>query len=274
MHQFGELPPEIREQQELQIKFDSVLKGKFGMLIGGNFRSELAGIESVSIIPPELKEGQTEPESLNIVVWYKGKNEVERNVTMSLKNNGDFFGKLPPPLNKQITKEGLLREILQNYETIGLEQWVKVDFDIFPPGSREETEGTGGPKKDSMPSVIDPKRIAFIEQQQGFLFGFANSEKGGFDGYRAFVFRSFVFLEHPMTQNGAYFLEIPVIDQNEIPKDPQKIADWIKKQSWAEILRTGRMEARKKGASVRVHSGESWEKRMQDEIKERISALS
>lgn len=257
------------KQEGLREKFDRLLKGKFGLVSGIEWKSAVEGLDTVSLIPGPVANGKTAPELLYVIANFlvKGRRAHE---TFTLTKNGDLMNPVPRALKEQgVTREAIFREVLETLEQMDIGFWRKVGLDILPPGEggvlgdviEDEKKGGGGP------SVEDPRRLELVRSQRGALFGFTNPARGGFASYHAVVFPGFVLLEHPMTHNAAFFLDISSIDTDQ-PPTPEETEAWIRRQPWAPLLSKPRGEIRKQGVTVVEHKGK-WEDRLVAEIAKR-----
>lgn len=253
----------------LKERFDTLLRSKFGLVSGIQWKSAVKGLDTVSLIPGPVAKGKTAPELLYVIANFivKGRRTSE---TFTLTSNGELMNPVPRALKEQgVTREAIFSEVLDTLEKMDIGFWRKVGVDILPPGEggilgdviEEEVRGGGGP------SVVDPRRLELVRSQRGALFGFTNPARGGFASYHAVVFPDFVLLEHPKTHNAAFFLDIPSIGTDQ-PPSAEETEAWIRRQPWAPLLSKPRGEIRKQGVTVVEHKGK-WEDRLVAEISKR-----
>lgn len=254
-------------------QFDRVLKRKFGLVRGVSFRSDLPRVEAISVVPGPIKAGATAPETLYVIPYYVTPDGKERHETFTLTADGTLLAKLPKTFREQgISNDAVLREIIERFERLGLNSWRNVNIDILPPG--EWPGSVGGseaePKKGWYPPWVDDRRLEFIRTQKGFLFGFTNTDKGGFLSYHVAVFPTFLVLDHPETHNALFVLDIPPIDTAQLPQTEEETDEFVRHQPWAEWLVKSKGELKNHGGAAReVHSGD-WQVRVQALIDERM----
>ncbi|MDP3985743.1 MAG: hypothetical protein Q8P82_03180 [bacterium] len=255
-----------RSEDNLNADFRRVLEGKFGQVSGINFKSELAGIESISVLPPELRPNQTEPDALNIVVFYPGTRGIERSATFTLTKTGELFGKTPRDF--PVDRTAIFAEVVRDFERLGLDFWIDVDVDILPPGEWPAIDES--PPKEKASSVLDSRRLEFLRKHPAAYFGFKNPQQGGFQSYHGVVFPNFLILEHPETNNAAYFVDFPPITGS-VPDSARERRNWLMAQPWIRWLGSKtKRELREHGARALFHSGE-WMERMKERITERLN---
>jgi len=278
---FGELQShfeeqEAREKEDLQNEIKEALEGRLNTFPSGNFKTQIEGLESVSITRPDAKPGQ-EVTNLNIMpFWQNG----ERHSTFSLNAKGELTGKIPPALEKLgITKEQISRDVLHTIKTIDLDFFTHVDEKILPPGEWEKGLEKEKPKGvEARPRVVDPKRLEFMRNQEDVLFGF-DGINSGFRGYYGFVFKNFLALENAKTGNATYFFKFsePInVDPSvyrlppskRIP-EPQRAE--ILDKVWKPIAGQSKSKSLEAGAVSYWHpkvSDEEWEVKMSQKLAE------
>lgn len=271
----GTESPEEREKRELQAEFDETLKGKFDRLPSGlNFRSELPGVENITVTTPAR--GEKKMAYANVVYRPPG-SKAPRIFSYSISGDGRIMPGLSPGQRMpgelaDLPKEDVLREVLDDVKKLDLDFWVETDMDVAPPGEwpadKKEAGGEESrPKEEQLP--MDPKRLEFFRQQPGVLFGHV-TQKGGFKDYRVFFFPTFAVIEHPARENAAYFVDfaepLDATVGHEMTREEKVTA--VQKY-WPEELRRTKQEMRQRGDTYVVHQGE-WKERMQEEIDRRM----
>ncbi len=201
-------------KQERAEKYNALIKERMRELPPGmNFYSQIPGVESITIIKPE-KSG-----TLNVVVFYQTKEGRQKHETLSIGEKGELFGRIPADI--KASKEEILDEILNSIDKMGIDFWYAEPQKILNipdwPALPKEEEG----KELKRTIASDPRRVEFLRKQPDALFGFYGQE--GFLGYRGFVFRNFIVLEHPKRENAAYFIDF---DQ---PIGEEEIKDVLEK---------------------------------------------
>ncbi len=259
--------------------FERVLKGRFHRIPPGSFQSELSGVSSITVVPVPQKEHP----SFNVTLNYETKSNQTRHATFTMFDDGVLSGRVPSDLG--VSKEEIKREVIRIMETIRLDFWHVMDIDILSGADvgehEEEEEGLKDGGRGSGKEGIDPKRLAFLEQQQAALFGFVG--RGGFNGYIAVAFQnptsreSFVVLENQEMGNAVYIvpLEEPVAEDPKMLEKlkkgavPREELDTIIERVWipiAEKAPTRQQLRRKCGATRIFHSGLDWMAREQEVI--------
>lgn len=262
---------ETIERQELQSRFENILKDKFKEVPpGAVFPSKISDTETISFFAPPKSE---DPKNLYVIVGYK-EGGMDRHANFSLFNDGTLSGRIPRALEGRVRSEDILREVINDAETLDMDInfWLTVDMEkIFPSGPWPEKErpsrGGGGGGKPN----IDRDRLKFLRGQSEALFGFVNGREGGFRGYRGFVFPNFVLLEHPETENAAYFIDIPRIEKNRADISLLDKMNFMRKD-WVRELSISRPEHIARRTKRIIHEGR-WPVEMQEEIDKRLRQI-
>ena len=181
-----------------------------------------------------------------------------------------------PMFDKKLTLEDIYSEVLDIFADMGFSEetyWHDSGGPLVKKGEKEEGEADSKESVGDLPSAVDPRRVAFLRRLKGSLFGLVNREGEGFDDYRAHVYENFVYLEHPKTNNAAYFFDVETISRGDLPKDPEAFGQWRDAQPWLQLIRGGsRKEWRQAGAEKFVHNtqGGPWETRLDEKIKNKL----
>jgi len=196
-------------KQELKDSFDKVLDGNFNVFPAGNYQTNLPGLESISIIRgPENKE-TGDVGALNVIIFDVN----HRSVTFSMTADGLLSGKLPK--DWMFSREDLYEEILHISGNVCMGFFENIADQLLPPGywdDREKKERGGGGGGGWNNEALDPRRIEFIANQPGALFGFAGINSG-FRGYYGFAFPEIIVLENNKVGNALYIFDIPEEDR-------------------------------------------------------------
>lgn len=254
----GDQSPKTPEKTLLQEKFEKVLAGNFDRVPKGcQFESEIPGIRSLSILP-KLEKG----DSLQIVINYLTDKSINTSITLSLTSQGELAGKLPRELEKNVSKEQILAEIIKNAEALKLDFWISTQSDILPAGKWDRAgtaESQTSPKKERV--SLTPERLAhikFLKNLSGSNFG-AVSESKGFNGYHAVIFNEgFAVVESPADENATYIIDgLPPP-----PKDPKERRKFFKDELEV-LLSLSKRDHRQNGAPFFVHNDDvSWRERV------------
>ncbi|MBI4142750.1 hypothetical protein HY480_02660 [Candidatus Uhrbacteria bacterium] len=255
--------------------------------------SDIAGIESISIIPFRTPEGAVT--QLSIVPYAEG--DGMRHTTLTMRPDGVLMGRLPSSIRSRgITEAMLEREVLLKLEPFTRRKFFEdlavhiapplispadiplthYEGSVLPPGSREE--GAQQPPRvhddggTSEPVIQYDDRIQPLLEHPAALFGFVNKHQGGFNQYYGFVFEAFVILEHPKVNNAVFIVDIPRIDPTTVPPHGKEREAWLLAQPWVSLLTQTKAETKTMGAWFTVHAGE-WRERILEEIDRRLQAL-
>lgn len=196
------------QEVELRARFERVLKGKFGSFHSGNFKSELAGVNSVGIMRPDAR-GDEEVRNLAVTAFYEAEGK-KRHVTFSLLDDGTLSGSLPKGF--PATKEQVLEEVLRITEQIDSDFFMEVDDEILAQDVGAP-RGPGGEPEEPDQGLTDSRRIELMLERP-VLFGVLN--RSGFRGDRVFVEPANVWIENKKVGRALYRVPLdPPIDVNE-----------------------------------------------------------
>lgn len=269
---------EEQKRLELGAQFDRVLKGKFDELRDtwgrGVFKSKLPGIDRIMVAVPIFKkkdEPLPRPNSANVTIFYETE-EGERHADLSINGKGEMLGKLPLDLRDKLSTDDILAEILNNVEELDFNFWIPVDKKFLQPGEWSQGEKEEH-REHKDKAVVDPERIPFLRNQPGAKFGFVSTLDGGFEGYHGVVFEGkegwFAVLEHPTTENAAYFIDdIPPFEwRKDMTREKQK--EVLLAQPWIEWLSKSKKMLRDHGSTYVVHRPGAWKEQIMEEIRKR-----
>lgn len=274
-----------KEAEENQKRFKEIFEDKFETFSGGNFKSVLPNVESISITKPlPSKDGKID--NLWITPLYKkaDKSYLYHRTLFSLDRNGELrtVDKIPSEL-KSITKNQFYKEILDITEAINLNFFESVNDEILPSDDwlknkikKQENIKEPIEKRES----IDPNRIKLMNNHQKVLFGI-NGINSGFKGYFGWFFPTFLVLENENIGNAAYFFDFkePIqIDSNRFKLPPaqrvlKKERQEIIHKYWEPIANLTKYEALEEGAvriwHPRIDDKEWWSK-METELNQKL----
>ncbi len=246
---------------------------------GGNFKSQLPGVESITLSRPNE---QGEIKSLSITLFCEPKH-----YALSLSREGLILGKLPKVLQEKFAKSELFEEILRIAEAISEDFFESVDPSLFRP---DEQEGRFDGKVEHVEidqdserrsDYIDPRRLVLLRQIPGALFGIMTHEKGlngRLDGRFVVVTATHTYIDNEMVGRALYILPIDpnltTLQQNEdssvwreAGSDARlRVIDGIE-----NILNKRPGELRTMKAIQIIHppaSDPQWEKKFMDSLKE------
>lgn len=246
-----------------------MLKGRFDIVRGDQFKSALPGIDAITIAPVKNKtDGAV---FINIVPLRR--NEQGKRIaldTTQLMEDGRLVGGLGPRM-RGITKAQLLREVIDVMEAAGLGTYPTYNADVeILPG--DAPIAPAGPEREpfkGIEHVHDPRREAFLRQQEGALFMFKTRGSRGFGGMYVYVFEGGLFVDSELTEYAAFIFRQPegariIRDPNmPSPKDPEAFTAWVQQQPWFPPLRMPRTEAKDSGIAIRIPHQGNWEPRIQ-----------
>lgn len=209
-------------------------------------------------------------------LWFNEDKKGESKLEFIIKSDGSVQGRIPTSLNGKITHAGVMREVLEQFESLNPESWYEIDDQIAPPGQG----GPIGPSKkpterQRTPDFVDPRRIAFYEQQADAILRINSPENGGFRGYQAVFFPGFAVLDCRLTNNAAYIID-GTPERFELPLGAtrEEVNELLKKLPIYEWLTRSKpelqTELRRKGEKKFQHKGDEWETRLQAEIDKRL----
>jgi hypothetical protein len=273
----------LESERDLKERFEACMKDKLDTIPAGNYKTQLPGVDSISITHPLP---QYAKDLLNVTLIYSLEPGKQRLKTARINNRGNISGDIPKELI--VSEDDIKREVIRIVETIDTTFWHATKLQIFPEQDEAarklgETGVEAGQKE--VKGLIDPERLPFIENQQHALFGFYN-EEDGFKGYRVTVFPTFIVVECELKGNAAFVVDLPEkldIDPStwQLPaskrvsdKDAQEIARRI----WspiAQAAKTRKQIVEMFGAERIEHKGESetWKSRIQFAIDKRTGKI-
>lgn len=251
-------PTEPEIDKQLMERFDSIVKENFQFIPPGcNFKAEIPGLESFSVLPPPGPDAK----STSVVLFWKEDGK-EKHETVTLRKDGKLM--MPSRISEKFPREALLREIVDRMEDVGLNFWTVIDQDILPRGFWRVFDKSEGKRREE-PALDreDIERIVFLRSMPEVGFGFVNKREGGFEGYRGFVFRpGFVVLDNPQVGNAAYFVdETPPLPAGPISREGREA---YLGEDWSEWLSKTKLEHVHAGATRVLHAGEqeNWKQRL------------
>ncbi len=280
-----EAAPRQETKEDSAKLFDEVLKDKFENVPSGTFKSDLLGVESITLKP--LKPGKSEKKAFWATIAYRAKNGKEKSKTLVVEESGAFLGEMPEEL--RLRRPEVIIEILRLLKGIHISFWHKTSHDILPlsdEGTAPERMGGADTDAPAESLPVDKERLAFLVDQPRALFGFEN-ENNGFDGYVGTFFlprtkgRSLVVvLENERVGNAAFVYTLPEdasIEVNEgifaLSADErvsEKLRKEITDKLWQPVADRAKTRRGIKalGAARVVHMGDDWKKRLQEAIDE------
>ncbi len=261
----GILAKELSRQSE-------TLKSRFEDVPNGQFPSKLPNIDSISI----MSAGEGAAKELQVVLFYKNKFNKDVHSTIAIDRNGLFDGDYP---DLKIDKDVLKNEIFGLIERISSGFWKKTAIEILPEkdaGPERQIDGIG--KVEGKPSLPDPERFPFMENQPRSLFGFVN-EQDGFNGYRGTVFPKAIILENERKGNAVFIVDLPepinvdekIFDSLPSARFTKSESDAILDKYWkpfADKAKT-KKELTALGAERIIHSQNTWKEKLQQAIDKR-----
>ncbi|MDO8523154.1 MAG: hypothetical protein Q7S12_02620 [bacterium] len=248
------------------------LKEKFDDIPNGQFPSKLPNLDSISIVSA----GEGKEKQIQVILFYKNKDNKDAHSTVSIDRNGIFGGDYP---DLKIDKDVLKNEILSLIESISSGFWKKTKIDILPgtdEGPERQPSEDSGPENG--PKLPDPDRLPFMENQPRSLFGIVN-EIEGFNGYRGTVFQKGILLENERKGNAAFIIDLPEkIDVDEKVFESLPSSRFTKAESnpivekyWKPI--SDKAKTKKEllalGAERIVHTRDTWKEKLQQAIDKR-----
>ena len=254
-----------RHTEALMEKFDDVPNGQFP--------SRLPNIDSISIISV----GERKEKEIQTILFYKNRFNKDAHCTVSIDRNGVFGGDYP---DVKIDKDTLKNEILGLIDKISAGFWKKTSIEILSEKDEGPEKGPAdadGPE--SKPSLPDPERFPFMENQPRSLFGFVN-EIEGFNGYRGTVFPKAIALENERKGNAAFIIDLPKpieVDEKVFEKLPSSRftkaeSEVILNKYWKPIAEKAKTkkELMALGAERIIHSQNTWKEKLQAAIDKRV----
>lgn len=252
-------PPEkFNQEQPESERLDSLMRKRYGKLLGGRWEADLPGIESISIIKPESGA------SLHVLLYSK---DFSGHRDFSLTKNG-LYGSMPFVLKKMgLTKEMIEARAVEILDQVGpADIWYDIPEKIFSekdPGS-ERGPGAGERKK----ILNDPRRIEILIKQEDFLFAFLSE-----NGYQGFVFKNFIVLEHEARENAAFFIDFDE-EMSEEEIDAAKTMtgrDKIIEKYWTKYRGKSKMSiwSLPEGDRMKHKPIDNWIRQMVDKLNER-----
>jgi len=249
------------------------LKEKFDDIPNGQFPSKLPNIDSISVISA----GEGMEKEIQVILFYKNKLNKDAHCTVSIDRNGVFSGDYP---DVKIDNDTLKNEILGLINKISAGFWKKTNIEILSEKDEGPEKGPAdGDGPESKPSLPDPDRFPFMENQPRSLFGFVNV-LDGFNGYRGTVFPKAIVLENERKGNAAFIVDLtePIeVDEKVFEKPPSSRftraeSEVILNKYWKPIAEKAKTkkELVALGAERVIHSQNTWKEKLQAAIDKRI----
>jgi len=249
------------------------LKEKFDDIPNGQFPSKLPNIDSISVISA----GEGMEKEIQVILFYKNKLNKDAHCTVSIDRNGVFSGDYP---DVKIDNDTLKNEILGLINKISAGFWKKTNIEILSEKDEGPEKGPAyGDGPESKPSLPDPDRFPFMENQPRSLFGFVNV-LDGFNGYRGTVFPKAIVLENERKGNAAFIVDLtePIeVDEKVFEKPPSSRftraeSEVILNKYWKPIAEKAKTkkELVALGAERVIHSQNTWKEKLQAAIDKRV----
>ena len=249
------------------------LKEKFDDIPNGQFPSKLPNIDSISVISA----GEGMEKEIQVILFYKNKLNKDAHCTVSIDRNGVFSGDYP---DVKIDNDTLKNEILGLINKISAGFWKKTNIEILSEKDEGPEKGPAdGDGPESKPSLPDPDRFPFMENQPRSLFGFVNV-LDGFNGYRGTVFPKAIVLENERKGNAAFIVDLtePIeVDEKVFEKPPSSRftraeSEVILNKYWKPIAEKAKTkkELVALGAERVIHSQNTWKEKLQAAIHKRV----
>lgn len=125
-----------REKAELQEHFDRRLRGNFREIRGGDWESNLPGVDSLSIVPAGGRDPTVqEVQQLFIIPYTTDAQGRPRHNTFTLTKDGALLGRIPKHL-AGITREDLFRRTLEIADALDVDvlKIFDINREILPEG--------------------------------------------------------------------------------------------------------------------------------------------
>lgn len=249
------------------------LKEKFDDIPNGQFPSKLPNIDSISVISA----GEGMEKEIQVILFYKNKLNKDAHCTVSIDRNGVFSGDYP---DVKIDNDTLKNEILGLINKISAGFWKKTNIEILSEKDEGPEKGPAdGDGPESKPSLPDPDRFPFMENQPRSLFGFVNV-LDGFNGYRGTVFPKAIVLENERKGNAAFIVDLtePIeVDEKVFETPPSSRftraeSEVILNKYWKPIAEKAKTkkELVALGAERVIHSQNTWKEKLQAAIDKRV----
>lgn len=209
-----------KEEEEVKKEFDAVLKDRFPAVPSCNIKSEIPGVDSISIINPTGGN-----EGVNVKLFYNGKNRegrvIEKSIDGSIAPDGILSMRIPSEL-KGITQETVLKQVLKNLKEIGIGIYYFLDDDIeiLPPGDLTGPRKIQGGAEKKKP--IDKDRFTIFTKQPEVVMGLCpgrltrirygkegrygtGTRVGDLSDYHTFIFPKGMVFENAVCENAIFY---------------------------------------------------------------------
>lgn len=258
---------DLKQERHDGERLDKLVGKRYQKLVGGKWEANLPGVDYISIIKPEAGA------SLHVLPYFTNPAGKEFHADFSLTKNG-LYGAMPAALKKMgLTKEMIEKRVVEILDQVGPEEfWYDVPQNILSTkdweeewGEMEEERGEGRRREET---IEDPRRIELLRRQPDALFGFLGDK-----GYRGFVFKNFIVLEHPLRKNAAFFINFDEeMTEEEIKNSRTNTGrDSIIQKYWEKYAGKGKMFISQlpEGERLRHKPIDNWIEQMVDKLNER-----
>ncbi len=207
-------------------------------------------------------------------LWLNEDKKGETKLEFTIRADGTIMGRIPTALAGALTHEAVMREVLEQFESLKPESWYYLDEAVLPPGEGSSAgggEGGGKKKKRPMPTEADPRRVAFYQEQPEAILRLTSKDRGGFRGYLVIFYPGFALLDNVAYENAAYIID-GTPDNLELPigATEEEVQDAVKRLPVHSWLTRPKIELRRAGAARIQHKGDEWEKTLKEEIEKRL----
>lgn len=276
------IPPELDPKKQTK-RWESLTKGEMARLasLGADklrfapvhLPREIAGKSLDAIRVGLMGTDPAVAKEAYVHLWFNEDQKGETKLEFTIRTDGTIMGRIPNALAGSLSHEAVMREVLEQFESLNPQSWFEINEDVLPPGETEITQGQSKDKKKrpTAPAEIDPRRVAFYQEQPEAILRLVSRDRGGLRGYLVVFYPGFVLLDNVVSNNAAYFIDgTPQKLDLPIGASDKEVQEAIKQLPVHDWLTKPKIELRRAGKTRVQHKGDNWEEKLQDEIEKRL----